>query len=241
MFYAHYPRNHSGVKSNTSTPNSKLKEVLYMNNAPRFSNTKMYEPKDIRSLILNSEIGKLNHFAESNNFKSCVLSIATGSKVDTSQAVRVMYEAIEKKSLPLYAILIELMSNTLHHAYGQESEEKNWHIISSKSTNSVKFYFLDTGAGIPDSVSRKTRGALNDSAAITFALKGHYRECTKSLMPGRGLGLPGIFHYFNNNTIKNLQVLSGYGYCDFASNKEIDMFDYFNGTLLSWELSAKEA
>jgi anti-sigma regulatory factor (Ser/Thr protein kinase) len=185
--------------------------------------------------------------------ESQVLQITNGQKADDSIAKRICDFAMSKLSLKrvdikkLYVMLIELMTNTKHHAYGTDGGRKfpftDWYVfvryVIEKET--VRFIFLDTGRGIPFTVKRKgfepARELLGlgpkHTEYIESALKGELRSRTGESF--RGKGLPKIHSYFTQRHINNLTIISNRGY--FAETRNWDMEEQLKGTLFYWELS----
>lgn len=150
-------------------------------------------------------------------------------------------------TIPLYNLIIELMNNTIHHAYGDgyssDYSKNSWYLFSEKRDNRVVFVFLDTGLGIPKTVYKKWQEKINfaiqDSFLIKSALEGENRTVTK--LKNRGKGLPQILECCRSGLIDNAYVYSGNGYC--TINKENDgiiqtkeMQNEIFGTLFSWEV-----
>ena len=70
----------------------------------------------------------------------------------------------------LYKMLIEMMNNSMEHAY-TDIELKEiidiriediWFVFIENSAKRLKFTFLDTGIGIPKSIFKKNRGNIED-------------------------------------------------------------------------------
>lgn len=149
--------------------------------------------------------------------------------------------------LPLSKVLIELMSNVYHHAYNDnELMEKNWYLYAEHVDNSVRFIFVDTGAGIPKTVRKKwtekIRGILgyppSDGDLILSTLNGDFR--TETGEDYRGNGLSGVQELVSQKPFCNFKVISGKGYCHMNDiNKTLIKYDYNNriyGTIYSFEI-----
>lgn len=85
-------------------------------------------------------------------------AIEFGSKADTDTAKKISDFVYKKLGINkiegyfLYNMLIELMNNTEQHAY-DDDEKKVWYIFIENTRNKIKCTFLDTGKGIPATIS----------------------------------------------------------------------------------------
>ncbi|MBR5023413.1 MAG: hypothetical protein IKY18_09570 [Oscillospiraceae bacterium] len=153
----------------------------------------------------------------------------------------------------LYPMIIELMTNTHQHAYhlpyeldGHLEMYSNWYIFAQDLGSAVHFVFLDTGSGIPSTVSRKLREKVsdilsvnNDAVYLESALKGDYSR-SETKLAYRGKGLPGIYEDCKNNQICNLKIISCRAKCLVNNDGLItaqNMSSYFEGTLFSWDIA----
>lgn len=137
----------------------------------------------------------------------------------------------------LYNMLIELMANTFQHAYEEKSSLINhWYIFAKYEEGKVKFIFLDTGSGIPQTIAKKFFENIikTDNECILSALRGEFR--TKTKLVNRGKGLPRINSYYKDKMIDNLIIISGRGYC-FLDNNIYELQNSLNGTLFYWEIN----
>lgn len=152
----------------------------------------------------------------------------------------------------LYPMIIELMTNTRQHAYNRNNKssimECNWYVFAENSDNCIKFIFLDTGVGIPETLSYNFpekianlfSGQKRDASFISSALKGDFRTETRER--NRGKGLPGIYRDSINGRITNMSIISGSGKCIIMSDGQIEeknLSSHFEGTLFCWEYSIK--
>lgn len=186
------------------------------------------------------------------SYASEVIQITSGQKADILTAKKLCDFIISKLNLKrveikrLYVMIMELMTNTKHHAYIKDYKKKflftEWYIFARfiAEKNMVRFIFLDTGRGIPFTVKRKgfeparelVGFGLNHTEYIRSALKGEFRSRTGESY--RGKGLPTIHSYNTLKYINNLTVISNRGY--FAEEKKEDMERELKGTLFYWEL-----
>jgi len=152
----------------------------------------------------------------------------------------------------LQRILIEMMNNTIEHAYSDSNKKASkWYLIAiyDKNENNIKFSFLDMGVGIPYSINKKhsEKVALlidklnpfgkivDDSKLIASALDGEFR--TRTMQKWRGNGLPTILKASRENYIEDLMIYSNKGVVKANKNDKIceDTKSTFKGTLYSWK------
>ncbi len=145
----------------------------------------------------------------------------------------------------LYSMIVELMTNTYQHAYKKEITSNmynHWYVFAEIRERFIHFVFLDTGAGIPVTVSYNLieRGVnliyREDAAYIKSALLGENRTETK--LCHRGKGLPGIYEGAKQGEIRNLTIISGNGRCDILGDGEIKQTTLtrnLGGTLFAWD------
>lgn len=152
----------------------------------------------------------------------------------------------------LYPMIVELMTNTHQHAYNPANDSDghlemncNWYIFAQDVGNAIHFVFLDTGVGIPRTVSRKIRetvsdffNANNDAVYLESALKGDYSR-SETKLNYRGKGLPGIYEDCQNGQLFNLKIISCKAKCVVNEDTSIStqaINSYFEGTLFSWDI-----
>lgn len=146
---------------------------------------------------------------------------------------------------PLYTLIMELMTNTKQHAYNNNTRmENNWYVFVEDHKSYMYFVFLDTGAGIPNTIRtngllEKIKNTLNwdDSYFIASALRGELRSETK--LDYRGQGLPEIYVKATSQYINDFSIISGYGKCSVHSTGEINKMQLSSeliGTILSWKI-----
>lgn len=205
-------------------------------------------PKDKNINLLLNESGFLNYVTTKNKInltkKGNNIEIKNGKQIDQNVAketcdfVNKILKTDTKYTKFLYNMLIELMTNTFQHAYTSDCFLINhWYLFAENGNNSIKFIFLDTGLGIPNTIRKKFYEnilPLKDNQFIYSALIGEFR--TNTQQGYRGKGLPKIYQYYNEHTIKNLAIISGKGCC-ILQNSNYDMDNILNGTLFYWEIS----
>lgn len=145
----------------------------------------------------------------------------------------------------LYTMIMELMTNTKQHAYNNNAYmANNWYVFVEDCPSHMQFVFLDTGAGIPNTI--RTKGvveklknifSMDDAYFIASALRGEVRSETK--LTYRGKGLPEIYKRISLGYISDFCVVSGYGKCSVKESGEIEETRLENdlvGTMLCWKL-----
>ncbi|WP_318004325.1 hypothetical protein [Faecalibacillus intestinalis] len=191
-------------------------------------------------------------------------SIVFGNTVDGEKAKSMSDFCHEKMTISpniykfIYKIIIELMNNTVQHAYKNDSsDDKLWFTFIEDTVNKIKITFFDMGIGIPATVKKypyikgteKTGGDLNalikneDSFFIESSLKGDINR-SQTEQANRGRGLPEIYGYYKDNYISNLKIASGRGICKFFDSNRLqsinqDCESSLEGTLFYWELDKK--
>lgn len=201
--------------------------------------------KKAREIVLNSGF---NNYVNSsvNVYKpaSKLIQILNGNNSSpdlTNQICKFMIASPKVKNIriaPVYESLIELMTNTVQHAYDKDSIfNKQWYLYAEDIGDRFNFVFLDTGLGLPKTVSKKMIESitLKDSEYIKSALLGQDRSKTK--LGYRGEGLPLLYEYAAENHFVNFRLHSGKGACSF--DKDLVTYDYKQeliGTLYTWEI-----
>lgn len=182
------------------------------------------------------------------------VKIKTGNTVDVS-VVKYICDYINEKcatkmlfTAELYEMLIELMTNTVQHAYNDKNvlTTNQWYIYVGNEKKYFSFVFLDTGAGIPQTVNKKAMekfGELfvkkDDSYYLKSALNGEWRSSTAETY--RGKGLPSIVEYTEREEVKGCRVYSGHGMCKVNKKNEecikgVDFGNKLFGTLICWKI-----
>jgi anti-sigma regulatory factor (Ser/Thr protein kinase) len=214
-------------------------------------------PEDELSKQLILESGFFDHVRligqKIKSINADVLTIRSDNKTKGSIAKEVVKFAKKKlgktfagnQSNSIYKTLIECMENTNGHAYAKLKSYTRWYLIAlyNKDKNVVHFTFLDTGFGIPATVAKTgietflqkfKKIVKKDSVYIYSTLTGDFQR-TRTGKPYRGLGLPSIYSFSQKKMVKNLVVISNYGFVDCNTNKHNNLRSIFRGTLLSWD------
>ncbi|WP_313583318.1 ATP-binding protein [Lacrimispora sp.] len=179
------------------------------------------------------------------------VQIISGTITDTTVAgqicdfVNSRYDRDYKFTQPLYKTLIELMSNTVHHAYNKNTiTVHSWYLYAIDMGSTIQFTFIDTGEGIPNTVKRKFLEKIpffvKDSDLIYSAFMGESR--TETGLYNRGHGLPALYEKVISGKLKNFYVLSGTGCCksvmenDTIRLEKIDYEKEIFGSIFQFEI-----
>lgn len=148
----------------------------------------------------------------------------------------------------LCEMIIEMMDNTCNHAYDNIEETRNilnrWYLCSKNDTNTISYVFLDTGLGIPNTVTRKWNEfkGYSNSKIVLSALKGDYpRSSTGDTFRGKGL-LQIYDHFRNEDCIQDFKVISGRGMCTFSNEERenanlSELGSDIKGTIFCWKIN----
>ncbi|MDB5132719.1 MAG: hypothetical protein JWR02_2468 [Mucilaginibacter sp.] len=143
---------------------------------------------------------------------------------------------LEMRNQKLQGMLIELMTNSVNHAYLNNEREKTWYISTNHyiDQNKVEFCFVDNGDGIINTINFKfkDRYFTSNEELLERAFDGEFRSRTK--LANRGKGLIVIKNNHKNMTIKGLKVITNNVFLDFDSSSAIKLKTPFSGTFYSW-------
>lgn len=211
--------------------------------------------KDIKRKMVNSGFFNMIKDKDSNiTSNNNMQEILYGELVDGTAASRVIrlaenYFGLKKCFKFLYNIIIELMTNTKSHAYGNRHFTINsWYLYAECGDDKLYITFIDTGLGIPDTILKKVLENLKDkymkrnrdAQYILSALKGDFRTRTRE--KNRNKGMPEIFNYYKDNKIENLKIVSCYGkidtnrQCHDINEYAIGINNYLYGTVFYLEI-----
>jgi len=185
-----------------------------------------------------------------NKINNSNINIASGTNADAKLAGEIC-DFVHNNSLmnrndtkSVYTLIIELMTNTRQHAYNNIKGVKNkWYIYVESNEEKIRFVFLDTGEGIPNTIRINFYEKLltlidnSDSHFIASALRGKFR--TETLQEHRGKGLPEIYNKAVEESISGFSIVSCKGKCDIKKDGSIDEIKLnsgLRGTLFYWEL-----
>jgi len=149
----------------------------------------------------------------------------------------------EKKNTSLQRILIEMMNNSVQHAYKNSLFTNYWiSFYHDRKEKKVCIVFLDNGQGIIKTLNR----TFWDSVTERFKTKSNSELLYQILMdkdvairnaPGRGRGLPAI--YKKSASFSNFTVISNRAFIDLENNTTRDLLNNYNGTFYYFELINK--
>ncbi|MGL5150948.1 MAG: hypothetical protein ACRC7N_10310 [Clostridium sp.] len=223
--------------------NERYRYKFYGNQPRDLVCQKKFEESGFNSYVKSTSTDFIN--------KSDEMQIMSGNFVDTAVAAKIcnfVNDICGTKTTftkNLYNTIIELMTNTVQHAYKDEEVlfVNQYYIFVENMDDKLKFIFLDTGEGIPSTINKnwwegKFTGKT-DSVLIESALRGQNRTETKE--PHRGKGLPKIALNALDGYFSILKIYSDKGdYTVNPSNKVkcklIDNKNSLFGTLFSWEI-----
>lgn len=202
-----------------------------------------------RYLISSGFISDIEKNKEDNYFK--IHSGNGDNKIDVSKKicefVQNKFLLQRKQTMDLYGMCIELMLNTIQHAFNLSyNDEKKWYIFAdAKNVNEgiISFVFLDTGVGIPTTVNKKWIEKLSnkinkiaDSQFLLSALNGELRSETG--LSYRNKGLTDVYNLFLDKKIRGLKIISNKAY--FKMGDISDLENSFEGTLFYWEINKED-
>lgn len=179
------------------------------------------------------------------------VQIISGQDVN-GEVIKELVEFINRNCLTkikftqeLYDVFVELMNNTVQHAYDKSEilSERNWYLYASANREKIKIVFLDTGLGIAETVHRDWGEYFRDIARkddgyyVESALRGEFRSRTGKKY--RGNGLPTVYQYSKRDEVNRFQIHTGKSICKVQnsgelSSKELEQPLY--GVLYYWEI-----
>lgn len=229
---------------------NEYKQIKFRYIGDRPDNNEMYEYLK-ESGFFNFVNTKLPVYSSKSN----KIQITTDKFVDTCTAKRIcdfINQSLNTRkgfTDELYDVIIELMTNTVQHAYEDNEILKvnQWYIYVEDNDGVINLVFVDTGHGIPETIRKSIpeklaealRFEISDSQYIKSAFKGEFRSQTEDAF--RGKGLPSIVEYAQRDEVFDFIVFSGKGCCE-ISNRSSDIYittDYDKGifgTLFSWKI-----
>ncbi len=201
---------------------------------------------------------KTNAFPESRD----IIQIKAGSLADPDIAKQLCDFSIQKLKMSkiqtsgLYNIVIEIIINSVMHAYEHEFKYNRWYCYAQydREKDEIGFTMLDTGLGIPETVRKNhgeriiksvanlargmgaTASPLVDAELIVSALRGEFR--TKTGESFRGKGLPTVREFAESGYIENLTIVSSSGYVSYdpQGSKLLALSEPLVGTLFFWKM-----
>ena len=203
--------------------------------------------RNIREIFIKSRFTNILENDEFNSLKGNK-GILSGDDIngdiigDIIDDIRKNHNKYKKYNFSyLYNILVELMENTISHAYEKKYFMMyRWYLYIDYS-DKINITFVDTGLGIPKTINKKYIENVSDfflknksSRYILSALKGEYRTRTKEKY--RGKGLPQIFQYYKENKIKKLKIISCKEKVDMENDISSNIKSHLTGTVFYWEI-----
>lgn len=207
-------------------------------------------PKDEAARKFMTRSGFIKYF----NFKnpdptSPNVTIKKGkSKILPKESAKIIHEAMstvygaDLRNTRLQGLMIELMTNSVNHAYlalkTKNRRHRTWLISSNhyKDENKVEFCFVDNGDGIIKTIFVKfgLKHIVPSEDILVKAFDGKYRSRTK--LQNRGKGLIVVKDSHTKMTIRGLKVITNDVLLDFETNTATKLGTAFQGTFYSWIL-----
>ena len=180
------------------------------------------------------------------------VQIVSGYRSDNDLAKHICDFVIGKTGLDkkacrfLYVMMVEMMANAYKHAYNSyDLLYPRWYCFAqySKEDGSVSFTFMDTGEGIPSTVSKKFAekldilGLKGEYKYVISALNGDFRTAT--MEKNRGKGLPKIREFCSDNKIKEMRIITNKADVSVLTQgyQAQDLVQPLKGTLFCWKIS----
>jgi anti-anti-sigma regulatory factor/anti-sigma regulatory factor (Ser/Thr protein kinase) len=144
----------------------------------------------------------------------------------------------DRRNQSLQGMLIELMTNSVNHAYLNNTKEKSWYISTNHDikNKTVEFCFVDNGDGIIQTIFKRslTNLFLTNEEVLIQAFEGKFRSRTNLKNRGRGLVL--VKNNQEKMTIRQLKVITNNVFLDFDTGVATKLDTPFQGTFYSWIL-----
>ncbi len=229
---------------------SMQKEYKFNGNFPKKDDVRTKFAKSGFLEYIRNNVMELDHIGSNTLIK-------TGSNIDNLAAKEMCNFAQHSLGMSridtvcLYTSIIEMMGNTDNHAYNDNIHilEKVWYMYGEINNKRVDFTFLDTGLGIPQTVTKKVGervkllfkiDTLSDAEFTLSAFNSKFRTQTKLWY--RGNGLPEIYKNCKNGYLKKMRIISGRGICEIGieNDKTTNLKKPLSGTIYVWHIS-KEA
>jgi hypothetical protein len=164
----------------------------------------------------------------------------------TAPLVRRAMETVfgrNERNQKIQGMLVELMANTVNHAFITEGHHKSWYLSVNHEDhkNKVSFSFVDNGVGILSTIRVKFADRLSnmtlfgsDADILKESFNGEFGSRTREI--NRGMGLPVVRKTYENGYISDLKVITNNVFLDFKHNKTVLLKTPFSGTFYYWEL-----
>ncbi len=205
--------------------------------------------KHVRKVLDQS--GFFNHvkgLIEEEN-KTTVNTILTkGKEVVESEETAPLVTASMKtihgqpyRNQPLQGLLVELMANTVNHAFPKAKNRRWWLSVNhDELNNKVSFAFVDNGAGIINTLYLKFKQKIehlffsDNAELLNSAFIGKIGSRTR--LGNRGRGLPSVYNKYSKKHITRLSVITNDVFLSFDDNKRTKLRNNFDGTYYYWEV-----
>ncbi len=148
---------------------------------------------------------------------------------------------IEGRCPLLCGAIIEMIRNTVDHAFVNDSRSKTWHfnVRFDNSLNKVYFAFSDQGSGIIETLVNKSsnviRHLFDNNATLLYSA---FESGTDSRTghQWRGTGLRTIYELHEDGIVKNLTIISNNAYVSFERKTRVVLDESLSGTYYYWEI-----
>ena len=142
----------------------------------------------------------------------------------------------------LYTVLMEIIPNTIEHAYKSKSS-KSWFlgIKYDVVNNKVIFTFVDNGSGILNTIYKLPKKRTEDLRLLKsepLILEGVFDKKYNSRLKeeNRNKGLPIVKSIFEEGYIKKLKVFSNFAGIEFSGVNYFELKNEFKGTIFYFEV-----
>jgi hypothetical protein len=205
--------------------------------------------KEARKILEQSGFFNYVHGRIDEENKNTVNTILTKGKdvVDAKQSSSIVLDAMKTvwgvayRNQALQGLLIELMANTVNHAFPDKQHRRWWLSVNhDQSNNKVSFVFVDNGVGIINTLylkfSKKIKNLFFESDATLLASAFEGKVGSRTQLGNRGRGLPSIYKKQHQGHIRKLKVVTNNVFLDFENNTFKSLKNDFSGTYYYWEI-----
>ena len=215
--------------------------IFFTGEKPKNENAKNVLERSGLFEHMNGSVSKKNKITKNKILKTGNINTHQKELVPEIHNAMETIWGVSARCPDLYSGIGEMMRNSCDHAFISKKATL-WHLGISHfdDSNCCKFSFLDNGAGIIKTYTKK--GVLNkianyfkDNAEILdTAFKDGIRS--KTGLSWRGKGLPTIFEMYTENVITNLIVITNDVYLDFDRKICKTIPTSFSGTYYFWKI-----
>lgn len=215
-------------------------------------------PSDPICRKIFTESGFLDHLrADSNDFVEKMYEksgIKYGNGKYFPEKFIPLYEKIspdKKHSRSLSEILVEIVDNSVQHAYSVKNvfKGKEWYFYWTENEKEHSFVVLDTGVGIAKTMKKYFKekglalfGIEDEAALLKDALTGGFRTRTGEV--NRGQGLPKIYKNCKYGNIIDMEIITGSAYCKITKGEDKLVIrnhrTNFKGTMYRWKIMKED-